>query len=123
MSNVLDLKAYRHRRKRELWRKHGHRIEIFVRQFVFSELMVNIHDLIDEYQHLQRREDSDVWAYEDFRMGMLEAIMRRHGEELEKQLRSQSWFDSSIITTEEVVELFLSSMVLGESAPLARRYR
>lgn len=123
MNNVLDLKVYRNRRKREHWLKHGHRIEAFVRQFVVNELMVNIHDLIDEYQHLQRQDECDVWAYEDFRTGMLEAIMMRHGADLERQLKSQSWFDSAIFTTEEIAELFLSSMVLGDSAPLARRYR
>lgn len=123
MNNVFELKAYRNRRKKDLWRKHGHRIERFVRQFVRSELMVNIHDLIDEYQYSRSQENADVWAYEDFRMGMLEAILVRHGAELDRQLRAHSWFDPSLITREEVAELFLTSMVLGEPVSLARKYR
>ncbi len=123
MRNVLELTVYRKRRRRELWLRHGQRIEIFVRHFVSSQLVANIHDLIDEYQHLQRENEQDVWAYEEFRTRMLEAILSRHGENLRKKLATQSWFDPALISTEEVAEMCLTSMVLGEAAPVARKFR
>lgn len=123
MRNVFELKAYRKRRRRELWLRHGQRIERFVRHFVSHHLVVNIHDLIDEYQHLQREEEQDVWGYEEFRSGMVEAIMSRHGEELRKHLSAQGWFDPALISTEEIAEMCLTSIVLGESASVARKYR
>jgi hypothetical protein len=123
MRNVFELAVYRKRRRRELWLKHGRRIEIFVRHFVSNQLVANIHDLIDEYQHLQRENEQDVWAYEEFRTRMLEAIMSRLGDDLRKQLATQGWFDPALLSTEEVAEMCLTSMVLGESAPVARKFR
>lgn len=123
MRNVFELAVYRKRRRRELWLKHGRRIEIFVRHFVSNQLFANIHDLIDEYQHLQRENEQDVWAYEEFRTRMLEAIMSRLGDDLRKQLATQGWFDPALLSTEEVAEMCLTSMVLGESAPVARKFR
>lgn len=123
MENVFELKAYRKRRRRELWLRHGRRIEFFVRHFVSVQLVANIHDLIDEYQHLQRENEQDVWAYDEFRTRMLDAILSRHGENLREQLSTQSWFDPGLISTEEVAEMCLTSMVLGESAPVARKFR
>ena len=123
MKNVYELKVYRKRRRRELWERNGQRIEKFVRQFVSQQLVANIHDLIDEYQHLQRENEQDVWAYEEFRSRMLDAILSRHGEDLRQQLAAQSWFDPALISTEEVGEMCLTSMVLGDSAPVARKFR
>ena len=123
MRNVFELTVYRKRRRRELWLRHGRRIEIFVRHFVSNQLVANIQDLIDEYQHLQRENEQDVWAYEEFRTRMLEAILSRHGDNLRIQLATQSWFDPALISPEEVAEMCLTSMVLGESAPVARKYR
>lgn len=123
MRNVFELAVYRKRRRRELWLKHGRRIEIFVRHFVSNQLVANIHDLIDEYQHLQRENEQDVWAYEEFRTRMLEAIMSRLGDDLRKQLATQGWYDPALLSTEEVAEMCLTSMVLGESAPVARKFR
>jgi hypothetical protein len=123
MRNVYELTVYRKRRRRELWLRHGRLIEFFVRQFVAQQLVANIHDLIDEYQHLQRENEQDVWGYEEFRTRMLDAIMVRHGDNLRNKLATQSWFDPALISTEEVAEMCLTSMVLGESAPVARKYR
>jgi hypothetical protein len=123
MKNVFELKIYRKRRRRELWLRHGQRIERFVRNFVSNHLVINIHDLIDEYQHAQREDEQDAWAYEEFRTGMLDAIMARHGDALRQQLSTQGWFDPALISTEEVAELCLTSIVLGDSASVARRYR
>ncbi len=123
MKNVFELNVYRKRRRRDLWLRHGQRIERFVRHFVSNHLVTDIHDLIDEYQHMQREDEQDVWGYEEFRTGMLEAIMARQGDALRQQLSTQGWFDPALISTEEVAELCLTSIVLGDSASVARKYR
>lgn len=123
MNNVLELGQYRSRRRKELWSRHRQRIDRFVRDFVSAHLFTNIHDLLDTWQELQREDEQEAWTYEDFRSRMVDAILVRHGSELRSRLAAQRWFDPALISTEEVVELCLTALVLGETAPVGRKYR
>ncbi|MEY4631147.1 MAG: hypothetical protein RIQ81_1267 [Pseudomonadota bacterium] len=123
MSNVLDLKNYRGRRRKELWARHGQRIDRFVREYLETRLVTNIHDLLDTWQELQREDEQEAWAYDEFRSRMVEAILLRHGTDLRARLAAQKWFDPALISTEEVAEMCLTSIVLGDSAPVGRKYR
>ncbi len=123
MKNVLELSHYRNRRRKELWSKHRTRIDRFVREFVSARLFTNLNDLLDTWQELQREDEQEAWTYEDFRSRMVDAILVRHGKEIRSQLAAQRWFDPALISTEEIVELCLTAVVLGDSAPVGRKYR
>ena len=113
MGTVTNLSNYKRKFRKVFLAKHGARIDRMVEGFLRLNVDCDFVQLAEDYQSGQQGLDLPSWDYIHFREILAEALDQVFGNALYDQLRMQPWFDSSLIRRDEVIDLCLSTYVLG----------
>ena len=120
MGTVINLSHYRRKARKVFFAKYGSRIDRIVDSFLRMNLHCDFQQLAEDYQSGLDEHDLASWDYVQFREILLEAFDQVFGNALYEQLRAQIWFDSSLVTKDELIELCLTSYVLGRVNMIAK---
>ncbi|MFK7872643.1 MAG: hypothetical protein AB8C84_05655 [Oligoflexales bacterium] len=117
-TSVINLRHYRNK-QRELWKKKNlARVGLFIQHFIeqhHPELQI-----ISSYRaQWQYHASESAWDYQDFRDLLHTSLEELSRAELYPRLQTQWWFDTTLISNGEVLELFLANLL--EAVPLNDR--
>jgi hypothetical protein len=117
MSNVVHLAAFRRKTRKVFLGKHGARLDRFIQRFISAHIDVDFRQIQDDYQEVCARSGTS-WDYMRFREVLMEALDEVFGKTLYEQLVREHWFDSKLITKDEIVERCLRAYVMGSDAAI-----
>lgn len=113
MGKVINFTNYRKKARKQYMAKYGARIERQVQHFIRHNVECDFQQLAEEYQAEQQESDMVSWDYVHFRDILAEALDQVYGQALYEQLRTQTWFDSSMIHKDELIDMCLTTYILG----------
>ena len=112
MATIINIANYRKRARKVYMAKYGAKIERLVAHFLRHNLECDFQQLAEDYQSSYQG-DMVPWDYVHFRDILAEALDQVYGKALYDLLRAQPWFDSSLVRQDEIVDLCLTTYVLG----------
>lgn len=112
MSNIVILATYRGKSRKAYLAKYGVRLDRFVERFVRQNIDVDFRQLADEFI-AGGGGQQEAWDYVNFRESLADALNEAFGQALYFQLASERWFDTRMITREELVDRCLSSYIMS----------
>lgn len=115
MSKVVQLSDFRGRSRKLFFRKHGSRLDNFIKRFIDTNIDVDFIQIQEDYQELCAKSGTS-WDYVRFREVLTEALDEVFGKMLYSQLQQERWFDARLITKDEVIERCLSVYVMSATA-------
>ena len=113
MGQVLQLDVYRRKARQAYLAKYAGRIDRLIESFVKLHVDVDFRQLADDFQSGRYGQQQASWDYVEFREVLAEALDEVFGKAMYEMLRSQHWFDGSVISKEEIVDRCLSTFVLA----------
>ena len=114
MSNVVCLRSYRSKNRKDYLAKHGARIDRFIAEFVQKHLAMDFRNLAALYQDGKWECSEAAWDYIDFREILREAIEQALSQSLLDELRLQPWFDDRYISYDSVMERCVSTYIIDQ---------
>ena len=112
MGQVISLAQQRRRRRQAYLAKHGSRLDRFVARWVATTIDVDLAQLANDFQRGRLDVAQETWDYNQFRDVLVDALNEAFGRDLYALLASQTWFDRTHISRDEIIERCLSHYVL-----------
>lgn len=116
MGELIDLKGYRTQKKRSYNKKYELHISKFVSRFIASHVPSDLETLQNTYLAGRCSEQTQAWDYTDFRETLKEAIDLVFGQQLWDECQRNYWCDARYLSRDELLERFVSQLVLGKPA-------
>ncbi len=113
MSNLVNLANYRRKSRKAYLAKYGARLDHFVERFVRQNIDVDFRQLADDFVAGSYGDMQEAWDYVHFRETLAEALNEAFGQALYHLLKGEKWFDTRMITQEELVDRCLSSYIMS----------
>ncbi len=113
MAEIISLKSYRSKRKKQYLELYRNCIDEFIYVFIHRNFLSNFDYIYSAYLNEQVRQNEQAWDYYDFREVLNEAIAEVFGQQLWSETKAQRWFDPTFIEKEEMVDRCLSLFVMG----------
>ncbi len=116
MGDLINLRGYRTQKKRSYKKKYEHHISKFVTRFINSHVRSSIDTMRSYYIAGRYSEQAQAWDYYDFREALKDAIDEVFGQQLWEECQRNYWCDTRYISRDELLECFVSQLVLGTFA-------
>lgn len=116
MGELINLKGYRTQKKRSYNKKYELHISKFVSRFIDRHVLSDLETLQNAYLAGRSSEQAQAWDYYDFREALREAIDLVYGQQLWDECRQNYWCDARYLSRDELLERFVSQIVLGRKA-------
>ncbi len=113
MGQVVNLARYRSLKKRSYIKKYEAQLTKFVGNFIYCNVRSSFDSVSRYYIANKQREQAEAWDYYDFRETLKDAIDEVFGRELWEECRKFYWFDARYISRDELIDRFVSQLVLG----------
>ncbi|MBM4252657.1 MAG: hypothetical protein FJ146_11850 [Deltaproteobacteria bacterium] len=120
MGTVINFTIYRKKARKQYMAKYGRRIERLVQNFIRHNVECDFQQLAEEYQAGQQDGDMVSWDYVQFRDIVAEALDQVYGAALYEQLKTQPWFDGTMIHKDELIDMCLTTFILGSCHSAAK---
>ena len=114
MNNVVCLRSFRSKSRKNYLAKYGAKIDGFIADFVQSHLVIDFRAMASLYQDGRRECSEAAWDYIDFREILREAIEVALGQTLMAELKKQRWFDPRYINYDSVMERCVSAYIIEQ---------
>jgi len=120
MGKVIDLAGYRTLKKRSYLKKYDAHIQKFVSHFIYRNVRCSFESMSHSYIVAKQREHAVAWDYCDFRDTLREAMEEVFGQQIWEECNRHYWFDARYLSRDEIIERFVSQMVLGPDVSALR---
>ena len=114
MNNLILLDDFRKKKRKIFLLKHKAQLERFIARFIDQHLDMDL--LRFAFGRVSQEGDfqEESWDYVEFREILAEVIDQAIGRELYQLLKEEAWFDSRLMTRDEVIERCLSDYILTQ---------
>jgi hypothetical protein len=119
MSKLVSLRGFRSKRRQAYLARYGARIDRIIEIFVDSHIDVTFREMQSLYMAGELSPAPEAWDYVHFREILAEVIDKVFGKLLYEQLNAQYWFDTGMISQDEVVERALRSYITEQCGEYA----
>lgn len=114
MTKVIDLAKHRQIGRKNFLKLNNIKIDQFVSSFMMRHINLSLETVLDEYSQKLRIENSHTWDYQELRDVIIASLDEIVGEELQKTLRQEKWYDPRFISIEHILERCVACLVLEE---------
>ena len=111
MNKVISLRGYRSKRRQTYLARYGGRIDRIIETFVDQHVDVTLSEMQSHYMAGSFSPAPEAWDYVHFREILAEVLDEVIGKTLYALLNSQYWFDTRMMSQDEVVERALRSYI------------
>lgn len=115
MQNIVELTDYKRKLRKSFLAKHKARLDLFIGRFINQHLDMDLLRLsYTQHDGVDGLSQEESWDYVAFREILVDALDQTIGTELYSQLKRERWFDSRVVTRDEVIERCLSGYILNQ---------
>ena len=110
--NVVDIRQFRQKRKKQFLRENESRLRSFISNFLTRHIQVDF-SLVSEMYLKQKIEQNEMaWDYHDLRDDVKDAILQVYGSAIWQEIRLEPWFRAAYLSKDEVIDRATSEFVL-----------
>lgn len=111
MGDLIQIDRYKGLKRKAYLKRYDTQIKKFVASFLDHHLSFSYEDL--SYYFIASQQQSAAWDYVDFRDTLRDGFHEAFAMELRRACKGQYWYDEKYITEDELVELCVSQVILG----------
>jgi hypothetical protein len=120
MGKLIVLANYRIDKKKCYMKKYETHISKFVNRFINHHVLYSFETISQTYISHRQQDQEEAWDYCDFRDILKDAMDEVFGEQIWDECQKHYWFDSRYITKDELIDRFISQLVLGPDVSALR---
>ena len=114
MSKLLSLRGYRAKKRQGYLARYNARIDRIIEIFVETHIDVTLGEMQSLYMAGSLAPAPEAWDYVHFRETLAEVLDEVFGKVLYEQLTAQYWFDTRMMSQDEVIERALRSYIMEQ---------
>ncbi len=113
MSKVINLDQFRRKNRKAYLAKYSDRLDKLISTFVMTHIDTDFRQLASDFLTGKYGSNEEAWDYVDFRELLSEAIDQVFGDMLMDLIKTQHWYDRTMISRDEIIERSITAYVLG----------
>ncbi len=120
MGKLIVLAHYRSNKKKTYTKKYETHITKFVNRFIHHHVLCSFETISHYYITNRQHEQEEAWDYCDFRDILKDAMDEVFGDQIWEECQRHYWFDARYLTKDELIDRFISQLVLGPDVSALR---
>ncbi len=120
MGKLIVLAHYRSSQKKCYMKKYEIHISKFVNRFISHHVLTSFEAISHSYITHRQQDHEEAWDYCDFRDVLKDAMDEVFGDQIWEECQRHYWFDSRYLSKDELIDKFISQLVLGPDVSALR---